>query len=190
MKLLCTKCGDEKDISNFRKDQHNPTGYHCHCNTCYNLNQRIYYNNNLDKVRNYAKEYYKKNAKRISELRQARKKGESTQKLFKTTLEQRESSIKSYYNREGWKKTRESGWRSRGIKNFTYLQFEEMVVKQNNKCYICGSGPDKNHSLYVDHDHKTGKVRKLLCNNCNNGIVKLKDDVELLQKAVNYLKEH
>ncbi len=65
-----------------------------------------------------------------------------------------------------------------------------MLVEQNNQCYICKSGPSKNQSLHVDHDHKTGKVRKLLCNNCNNGMGKLKDSVELLQKVIDYLKEH
>jgi protein-arginine kinase activator protein McsA len=65
-----------------------------------------------------------------------------------------------------------------------------MREAQNNRCYICNSGPANNQSLHVDHDHITGKVRKLLCNNCNNGIGKLKDSIEILNKAIKYLKEH
>ena len=43
--------------------------------------------------------------------------------------------------------------------------------------------------LHVDHDHKTGKVRGLLCYNCNNGIGRLKDSIDLLQKAIVYLSK-
>ena len=73
--------------------------------------------------------------------------------------------------------------------------FNVMLSKQNNVCAICGK-PEKdlNHNtgtprnLAVDHDHKTGKIRGLLCGNCNKGLGKFLDDPELLLKAVNYLK--
>lgn len=45
-------------------------------------------------------------------------------------------------------------------------------------------------TLHVDHSHKTGKVRGLLCYNCNNGIGRLKDDVSVLEKAIAYLNKH
>jgi hypothetical protein len=42
--------------------------------------------------------------------------------------------------------------------------------------------------LAIDHDHKSGVVRGLLCNNCNRGLGRLKDSVALLNAAVRYLK--
>ena len=39
---ICTKCNIEQSITEFRKDQHNPTGYHVHCRTCFNLFQKEY----------------------------------------------------------------------------------------------------------------------------------------------------
>lgn len=190
MKQLCTKCNLEQDIANFRKDQHNATGHASQCNNCNKENQRKYYKDNPEKVKAYAKKYYEENSSRILELRKARKKGKSTKSLYKTTSKQRLKQSEYYYNREGWKKHKEKVWASRGMKNFTYKQFEEMKKTQNNKCYICNNHPTNNQSLHVDHDHSTGKVRKLLCNNCNNGIGKLKDDVKILKKAINYLEEH
>lgn len=76
----------------------------------------------------------------------------------------------------------------------TQEQFEEMFEAQGGVCAICGSaatpgiGP-ASQRLHVDHDHRTGKVRALLCNNCNRGLGYLQDDYELLLKAVAYLKE-
>jgi len=190
MKQLCTKCNIEKNITNFRKDQYNSTGRSSQCNNCSKENCKNYYKNNPEKVKAYANAYYKKNSIRILELRKARKEKKSTKSLYKQSDKEKNAKLNDYYNREGWKKQKELVWSKRGIKNFTYKQFEEMRKLQKNKCYICNSGPSNNQSLHTDHDHVTGKVRKLLCNNCNNGMGKLKDSVELLQKVITYLKEH
>lgn len=48
-------------------------------------------------------------------------------------------------------------------------------------CHVKGS-------LSVDHDHETGEVRGLLCNLCNTGLGKFKEDPSLLTKAASYLK--
>lgn len=53
------------------------------------------------------------------------------------------------------------------------------------ECVICGS----DEPLVVDHDHKTGKIRGMLCNHCNRGLGHFRDDPELLQFAAIYLKE-
>lgn len=50
-------------------------------------------------------------------------------------------------------------------------------------CVICGS----KEKLVVDHDHKTGKIRGLLCNHCNRGLGHFKDDPMLLEFAAQYL---
>lgn len=67
--------------------------------------------------------------------------------------------------------------------------YNEMLSDQNNVCYLCGEEEKlKNKSLAVDHCHSTGEVRKLLCHACNTGLGKFKDDIELLEKAIKYLK--
>lgn len=73
--------------------------------------------------------------------------------------------------------------------------YTKMLDNQKSKCGICGSAGflmNKNtHKvlLVVDHDHKTGKVRKLLCHNCNRALGLFQDDKTILEKAVKYLKE-
>ena len=64
-----------------------------------------------------------------------------------------------------------------------------MLKKQNYKCKICGNNETtrKNNRLDVDHDHKTGKVRALLCSHCNILLSRSKDNIEILQKAIQYL---
>jgi 5-methylcytosine-specific restriction endonuclease McrA len=65
-------------------------------------------------------------------------------------------------------------------------EYENLLAKQNGKCAICGNLFVK--TPYVDHDHITGKVRGLLCHQCNSGLGYFKDNLELLNKAVNYLR--
>ena len=52
----------------------------------------------------------------------------------------------------------------------TKEDYEKMLKEQNGKCLICGRNFDEIYfprNTHIDHDHKTGKVRALLCNNCN-----------------------
>ncbi len=68
----------------------------------------------------------------------------------------------------------------------TIEMFEEIVKKQNGKCAICNQLPNRSN-LDVDHDHKTGKVRGLLCSACNRAIGYMGDNPERLKKAIKYL---
>lgn len=61
--------------------------------------------------------------------------------------------------------------------------YNKMFDEQGGKCKIC----DRGISLVVDHCHNTGKIRGLLCNDCNVGLGTFKDNKELLLKAIGYL---
>lgn len=54
------------------------------------------------------------------------------------------------------------------------------------KCECCGP----THHERIQHCHNTGKVRGLLCSNCNNGMGKLGDSIERLESVINYLKKY
>ena len=75
----------------------------------------------------------------------------------------------------------------------TYEYYMEMYNKYEGKCHICrqrGFKIDKNQKLdlAVDHCHKTGKVRGMLCHNCNRGLGLFQDNVDYLLTAVDYLE--
>ena len=76
----------------------------------------------------------------------------------------------------------------------TVKQYELMLKSQNGVCAICNQPETRKHKndkiqpLSIDHNHKTNKVRGLLCTRCNSAIGYFKDDPELLEKAALYLR--
>jgi len=66
----------------------------------------------------------------------------------------------------------------------TLKDYDNMVETQNNKCAICDTNTKM---LVVNHCHKNGKVRGLLCSKCNKGLGMLGDTEESLSKAYSYL---
>lgn len=70
----------------------------------------------------------------------------------------------------------------------TLTQYNELLKKQNECCAIC-SRPSKElkKRLGVDHNHMNGKIRGLLCHECNCGLGYFKDTSSLLLQAASYL---
>jgi hypothetical protein len=68
--------------------------------------------------------------------------------------------------------------------NLSPEQYASMRAKQGGRCAICNS----DFSLCVDHNHKTGFVRGLLCRRCNMMLGHLNDDVAALERAIQYLQ--
>jgi hypothetical protein len=82
-------------------------------------------------------------------------------------------------------------------RKITLSEYKLMVEIQGNKCAIClqeETCKDPKHNrarrLSIDHCHKTGKARALLCHNCNLTIGRFKDDIELMERAIAYVKKH
>lgn len=85
------------------------------------------------------------------------------------------------------------GYRSRQLKRqfgIDLNRYNEMFAEQEGKCKSCGTHQkDLRLGLSVDHCHKTGKVRGLLCGNCNTALGLLKDDPVLIEKLLTYLAD-
>ena len=71
-------------------------------------------------------------------------------------------------------------------------EYDKMLVQQKGACDICKSKLNSSRytKLSVDHDHHTGKVRGLLCMQCNAAIGLMKESPIRLQNAIQYLKRH
>lgn len=68
--------------------------------------------------------------------------------------------------------------------------YKALYESQNGNCACCGSAEENfKRNLHVDHDHETGKVRGLLCTQCNPGIGYFQDSIERLELAITYLKK-
>lgn len=63
---------------------------------------------------------------------------------------------------------------------------DRMLAEQDGLCDICERRP----AVHVDHDHATGKVRGLLCFNCNAGLGHFRDDADVMTLALGYLQWH
>lgn len=126
-----------------------------------NIRTNLWKKNNKERVKEQSQRYYAKNKEKIN---------------LRGML----------YSRNG------GNLRRYGI---TLDQYNEILKSQNNVCAIChqpeyakSMGIFKN--LAVDHNHETGEVRGLLCSGCNRGIGYMKDNIEVLKSAYNYLIKH
>lgn len=70
----------------------------------------------------------------------------------------------------------------------TLADYDRMAEDQGNGCAICGGPPTGNTGrFHVDHCHKTGNIRSLLCGKCNTGLGSFDDSPEKLRLAIAYL---
>lgn len=130
--------------------------------------QREWRKKNPEKNKKYHRKYKKRHPKKVKE---------SQRKYCKNNKEKVKEINKKSYNRCRFKKY-----------NMTLDEYNVMLENQNYKCAICGKTKSENgKSFAVDHNHKTGKVRGLLCNHCNVGIGYLGDSAEITAKATAYL---
>ncbi len=115
----------------------------------------------------------------------------STEKQKKYYLKNKEKRLA--YDKK-YKKDHPESKEKRRIRRFRYEliitkeEYDDLLKIQNNVCAICKK-VDSKKSLAIDHNHKTGKIRGLLCEGCNIGLGGFKDDILLLSQSIKYLKK-
>lgn len=154
-------------------------------------------------MKKYHKKYYLKN--RINILRknnQYQKKNiKKYQKLNKKYYIQNKSRInlisKEYYKNHKTKVVNNS-LRSRLKRKYklSLKDYKLLLKNQNGLCAICNKKETRKNKngkyfkLAIDHNHKTGKRRGFLCNLCNQGLGRFKDNIILLKEAIKYLNKY
>lgn len=136
-------------------------------------------------------DFYRDNSKsdgRVSTCKKCRKIYES--KHYKENKQKyKDYSIKFRINNPERYKAYHRESRLRRLYGLTPLQYDDLFKKQNYQCAICGE-TKFNYRMAVDHDHKTGKIRGILCHFCNRALGLMKDDINLLNKSIKYLKQN
>jgi len=109
---------------------------------------------------------------------------EQREKYHKLTLEQRKERRKNNScNTVEYRKK----YKLKTHYGLTTEEFSDMIKKQNNKCKICQY---EMNTPQVDHNHTTGKVRALLCRNCNTSLGLLKEDTKVLYNMISYINDY
>jgi hypothetical protein len=165
---ICRGCGDDKPFSEYTKARQNTSGYHAQCKDCTRAVQKKYREANPEKGKEYDRRWRE------------------------NTAVYREQMKPDYLSAEYRKSTQLArGWTNFLEKTYrvTPAEFYAMLESQSGGCAICGrkdSGA-KNRQMHLDHCHKTGKNRGILCHSCNVGLGNFKDDPDKLLAAVAYL---
>jgi hypothetical protein len=173
---ICKRCEISKPLTEFSARASCRDGLDTHCKSCKSELTKAYYLTHKEHCADYGKIYYAVNQSSIS--RRAKEWRESHK-------EKTAEYSKKYYQAHKRESMACDIAKNYGI---SIDQYEAMLLEQNGVCAICHKAPDKRR-LNIDHDHKTGLVRGLLCIKCNRAIGLLKDDTDLLQSAINYLKK-
>jgi hypothetical protein len=161
----CIKCGVEKPLSEYTIHNRKKGQHRNFCHECEKQWIRKYHK--TDQGKQKAKEWIDNNKEKILEYRE----------IYKTDILKQERS--KAYHRARWLRLNF---------NMTVDDYMDMFEKQDGKCLICGIDKNiLNKNFAIDHDHTTGKVRGLLCHNCNVSIGLMKDSPFLLHKAAEYL---
>ena len=82
---------------------------------------------------------------------------------------------------------RERGYALKRKFGITIKQYNNLLMAQGNKCGVCEK--ELVERVNIDHDHKTQKIRGALCASCNISIGLLKENIEILENAINWIKK-
>ena len=151
---------------------------------------------NMEARKKYLEEYLKRpevivRRKEIDKKYKKSPKGvESTKRHNKSP--KRAESIERYKKSHKGLQNRRKGALSSKYK-ITEQRYFEILEKQIGLCAICGSDSSRRRGMKnfaIDHDHTTMEVRGLLCHPCNVMLGLAKDNIEILETAIKYLKDH
>ena len=157
----CSKCKEIKPVAEFYPSKTTKQGLMSHCKPCHS--------NSMDRRKRLA--YYKE---------------------YRTKYREKMKAMQMLWYQ---KKSREdpTAWKDRSLRKrygITLADRDMLKLQQEGLCAICRLPDELGRELHVDHDHATGKVRALLCNNCNAGLGYFRENSEIMVRALTYLTIH
>lgn len=161
MKKRCCRCKKLKPTSEFHKNRSRPDGLYEACKTCWSKRQKQY-------------------VKTARSPEQRKKRAKRSRGYYRKNREKILARLTALYH------TRFRGDRLRREYGLSLEKYDELLSQQGGRCAIC-KHPPSGRTLSVDHDHSTGKVRGLLCNQCNSALGFFNDNEDRLAAALTYL---
>ena len=186
----CRDCGETKSLSEFPRNAGLPDGHGIYCKLCFAIRYRAYREKKaagegrtLQPRREVAEGFrYCPDCQTIKPLEDFPRN--------RSGREGRGGYCKPCHNAKGkatyqrlYGGTREYHLRRRY--GLTSADVDAMIEAQGGTCAVCPGKPE-----HVDHDHKTGKVRGILCFNCNQALGNARDDPKTLRGLARYLEMH
>jgi hypothetical protein len=177
--LQCNACNGIFPLSCFHKAVTTKRGYQYKCKSCVSVYDKSPTPEIREKKLSRLKQWREDNP----EKREAQKK-----RHYLKNKDRIDQKAKDWYSNNKERYYGNAILRKYGI---TLDEYNALRQEQDYKCAICGDHENEvGKKMFVDHNHDTGKIRKLLCTKCNVGIGMLKDSAEVLLKAAQYLQEH
>lgn len=182
-KKLCRRCSTLRLVSEFSKSSRTKDGLQTTCKPCHKtyssarwehvkLKHKDRYSKDPERHKGYQRAYRARHPERVREAARIHAKKKRVEKPEEMHIQDRRSALGKNY----------------GITQETYL---EMLKKQGGVCAICARPQsDRMKYLCVDHDHKTGEVRELLCQSCNVSLAHAKEDPLILKSMIAYVNRH
>src|SRR4051812_15117577 len=161
----CKHCGELKSLDEFYGDGAARDGHRPECKVCTAARRKRWYDQNREREIERVRRWARANPERVR----------ATAEAAKASGRKKQTDRRSYLKRKY------------GV---TPEWYDQTLEAQGGGCAICGRPPRDDISLHVDHDHTTGKLRKLLCFPCNNLLGDVADDAARLRSAAEYLERH
>jgi uncharacterized CHY-type Zn-finger protein len=188
---VCSKCRVEQPIANFHRHARSADGLYPQCKECNITTAAAWYAKNSEAARQRSREWQAKNPDKVRAIKR---------RWEAKNLEAVRQKSREWYakNPEAARQSRRE-WRAKNpgkvlanARRRTYGISPEDVIAlrkaQGGKCPGCLREFSSLFRDHVDHDHATGRIRGILCSNCNSGMGLLKDDPEILLRLAAYLR--
>lgn len=195
----CSRCHESKPLSEFYTCTKNQDGLQYACKACSREGAKVSRLKHLDSRRAEGRKWYRDNIDHVRALNRKNyeRRRQTTEAWNAAHPERLRAAVSRFRETPKGQRSYDHGIliRRLSIHGLTLDQYHSKAESQDFLCAICGEEPSRNRGglhdgFNVDHDHRTNKIRGLLCTTCNVGIGMLKDSPDICQAAATYLSRH
>lgn len=162
---ICSRCNQQLPHSSFHRNSRHRDGLGSACKKCVKIITQNRYKENKDQINKKTLAYYYTNKQAAQAWQKEYRENHPTE----TKVRRRRAQLRKL--------------------GTTLERYNLLLLEQSGKCAICDSSNRANRDLNQDHNHKTLGVRGLLCDSCNLGLGKFKDNIDVIERAIYYLSQ-